>query len=65
MKVMSINDTVIKVGLSGGITGNYIVVAQFDGRGFAKNEHENSTKFEYANRIFQISPSNGSYFGGR
>ena len=65
MRVLSINDTMIKVGLSGGIKGNYTVVVEISGRGFAKYENVSQANFEYVNKVTQIFPLSGSYFGGR
>jgi hypothetical protein len=56
MKVLAINNTRIKVGLSGGLTGEYMVVVEIQGKGFAKYLNDNSGKFSYINKIFQISP---------
>jgi hypothetical protein len=37
MRVFEVNDTQIKVGLSGGLSGNYTVFVEIKGKGFAKN----------------------------
>lgn len=37
MRVFEVNDTQIKVGLSGGLSGNYTVLVEIKGKGFAKN----------------------------
>jgi hypothetical protein len=65
MRLLSVNDTVIKVGLSGGISGNYTVSVEIKGRGFAKSGSVGSTEFQYVNKVSQIFPLTGSYFGGR
>jgi hypothetical protein len=65
MRVLSVNNTVIKVGLSGGISGNYTVSVEIKGRGFAKSSSVATTKFEYVNKVSQVLPLTGSYFGGR
>lgn len=65
MRILSVNDTAVKVGLSGGIRGNYTVVVEIKGRGFAKYENMSQANFMYVNRVFQIFPITGSYFGGR
>jgi hypothetical protein len=36
LKVMDLNDTWIKAGLSGGMTGNYLVLIEIKGKGFVK-----------------------------
>jgi hypothetical protein len=65
MRILSVNDSTIKVGLSGGIRGNYTVVIEIKGRGFAKYQNGSQAKFEYVNKVFKIFPATGSYFGGR
>ncbi len=65
MRILSVNDSTIKAGLSGGIRGNYTVVVEIMGRGFAKYQNVSQIKFEYVNKVFKILPVTGSYFGGR
>jgi hypothetical protein len=53
------------VGLSGGISGNYSVVVEIKGRGFAKYQNASMAKFQYVTKVDEIQPATGSYFGGR
>jgi hypothetical protein len=53
------------VGLSGGISGNYSVVVEIKGRGFAKYENASMINFQYVTKVTQILPATGSYYGGR
>lgn len=65
LRVLEVNDTRIKIGLSGGLTGYYEVQVDIKGKGFVKASTDESVKFYYANTIESILPSEGSYFGGR
>ena len=58
LKVLSITDTVVKCGLSGGLPGNYRVEVIFqDGNKYAEAQSEGVDSFSYLVRVDSISPN--------
>ncbi len=65
LKVISVNDTLIRCGLSGGLAGEFRVQVNFpDENGDAVAATVGADLFTYSFQIDSISPSNGSYYGG-
>jgi len=65
LRVISIVDTKIKVGLSGGLTGMFKVqVTMPTTSGDSVASPVGADAFEYVNSITSISPLTGSYYGG-
>jgi hypothetical protein len=63
LKVLTINDTYIKVGLPGGDAGDFTVQVNLATTGDSVIVG-GSNQFSYAFSINSISPSTGSYYGG-
>lgn len=64
MRVLTLNDTYIKVGIPGGLTGRYKVQVNLIGLGEAIPNNTNANDFAYELIINSVSPSSGSYYGG-
>ncbi len=64
MRVLTLNDTYIKVGIPGGLTGKYKVQVNLIGLGEAIPNNTNANDFAYELIINSVSPSAGSYYGG-
>jgi hypothetical protein len=64
MKILSVNDTFIKAGLSGGLPGNFKVNVIKEGFGNAIAASETANSFAYEVRITGVSPGSGSIGGG-
>jgi hypothetical protein len=64
MRVLTLNDTYIKVGIPGGLTGKYKVQVNLIGLGEAIPNNTNANDFAYELIINSVSPSSGSYYGG-
>lgn len=64
MRVLTLNDTYIKVGIPGGLTGRYKVQVNLIGLGEAIPNNTNVNDFAYELIINSVSPSSGSYYGG-
>jgi hypothetical protein len=64
MRVLTLNDTYIKVGIPGGLTGKYKVQVNLIGLGEAIPNNTNVNDFAYELIINSVSPSSGSYYGG-
>lgn len=65
LKVLSLSDTTIKVGLSGGLPGVFTVqVSLPNSNGNSVPATVGADQFSYVFTITSISPTTGSYFGG-
>ena len=64
MRILSMNDTVIKVGIPGGLTGVYRVEVNKLGVGDAFPNTTDANVFTYELVITSISPNSGSLYGG-
>lgn len=64
MRVLKLNDTYIKVGIPGGLTGKYKVEVNIIGVGEALPNTANVNSFNYELVINSVTPSSGSYNGG-
>ncbi len=64
MRVLILNDTYIKVGIPGGLTGKYKVEVNLIGIGEAIPNTTNVNNFNYELIINSVSPASGSYYGG-
>lgn len=64
MRVLVLNDTYIKVGIPGGLTGKYKVQANIIGVGEALPNTTTCNDFAYELVINSVTPSTGSYNGG-
>lgn len=65
LKVLSLSDTTIKVGLSGGLPGTFTVqVSLASSSGDSVPATIGADQFSYVVKITSISPTTGSYYGG-
>jgi hypothetical protein len=64
LKIISLNDTQIKVGLPGGEAGVYKVEVNLPAKGDSIAVTANSNQFVYEFKITSVSPTTGSIFGG-
>ena len=64
MRILVLNDTYIKVGVSGGLAGVYKVQVNFLGIGEASVSPTNANVFTYELIINSVTPSSGSIHGG-
>lgn len=64
MRILSLNDTFIKVGIPGGLAGDYKVQVNLIGMGEIMPNSTNVNNFTYELVINSITPSSGSYYGG-
>lgn len=64
MKVLSVNDTFIKTGISGGIDGKYKINVIHRMYGYAIKNPLAANDFTYEVIITSISPKSGSIYGG-
>ena len=64
MRVLNLNDSYIRVGIPGGLAGNYKVQVNLIGIGEILPTTSTVTDFTYELVITGISPSTGSYYGG-
>lgn len=64
MRILSMNDTVIKVGIPGGLTGVYRVEVNKLGVGEPFPNTTDANVFTYELVITSISPNSGSLYGG-
>lgn len=64
MRILSLNDTFIKVGIPGGLAGDYKVQVNIIGLGELLPNASSVNDFTYELVITSISPSSGSYYGG-
>lgn len=64
MRVLTLNDTYIKVGIPGGLTGKYKVQVNLIGLGEAIPNNTNVNDFAYELIINSVTPATGSYYGG-
>lgn len=64
MRILTLNDSYIKVGIPGGLTGKYKVEVNLIGVGEAIPNTTNVNDFAYELVINSVTPSTGSYYGG-
>jgi hypothetical protein len=64
MRVLNLNDTYIRVGIPGGLTGKYKVQVNLIGVGEAIPNTTDVNEFSYELVINSVTPSSGSYYGG-
>ena len=64
MRVLNINDSYIKVGIPGGLTGKYSVQVNLIGVGEILPSSSSITDFAYELVFTSVSPATGSYYGG-
>ena len=64
MKVLDLNDTFLKVGLSGGLQGFYKVEVIKEGFAISQADPQHANFFHYEIAIEEISPMVGSPYGG-
>ena len=64
MRVLSSTGSLIKCGIPGGMAGLYDVIVKIDGQGNAIPVTDEANDFSYLLEITDISPLEGSRFGG-
>jgi hypothetical protein len=64
MRILNINDTYIQCGIPGGLPGNFNVIVTVSGLGNAIPNPSNANSFVYETVITDVSPTNGSAYGG-
>lgn len=64
LKVMSVNDSVITCGLSGGLPGNYFVQVTIADIGDIPIASTSTNLFSYKLSVISINPTTGGYNGG-
>lgn len=64
LRVLTINDTYIKAGIPGGLTGKFEVQVNLLGIGEAIASPTTANDFAYELVVNSVTPSTGSYYGG-
>lgn len=64
MRVLELNDTVIKCGIPGGLPGNFDVKVSIDGVGDVDPVTATADDFVYELVVESVSPANVAYYGG-